>query len=286
MHAQRATGRRWQGGGQGGGLYVYMQQLAARLRRVRVCCGDWQRVLTPSVTTYIGTCGVFLDPPYPHDLRERCYAEDHDISVDVKAWALAHGDNPDFRIAYCGYEDGTQQFPDSWECVGWKAHGGYSRSERGRANRSRERIWFSPHCLEDRLILDRCDEESRSKMGQPRGRAVNRLMNRRSKYGAEPTVVHGKRFASKKEANRYVELTLLARAGKIKDLACQPRFGLFSGDWRSSRSHKLAEYVADFSYLTRAGEFVVEDVKGFRTPVYRLKKKWAEACHGITITEI
>jgi len=172
--------RRWQGGGQGGGsgvhaprlsqqkpdlsgdsgatgrgihasamsagLYDYLISLAARLRRVRVCCGDWKRVLTPSVTTYIGTCGVFLDPPYSHELRERCYSEDHDISAEVCAWALEHGDDSMMRIALCGYE-GEHEMPESWECVPWKAHGGYSRSERGVANRSRERIWFSPHCL-------------------------------------------------------------------------------------------------------------------------------------------
>lgn len=129
------------------GLYEYLRTLAARLRRVRVCCGDWKRVLTPSVTTSIGTAGVFLDPPYSHDLRERCYSEDHDISHEVRDWAVSNGDNPDMRIALCGYE-GEHKMPDTWECVPWKAHGGYSRSERGKANRTRERIWFSPHCLQ------------------------------------------------------------------------------------------------------------------------------------------
>ncbi len=150
--------RRWQGGGQGGGsgvhapcmrdggLYAYMRALAVRLRYVRVCCGDWQRVLTPSLTTYMGTTAVFLDPPYDQDARAICYAEDHDVSEAVKAWALAHGDNPKLRIAYCGYETGVS-FPPSWACVPWKAHGGYSRTARGVANRDRERIWYSPHCL-------------------------------------------------------------------------------------------------------------------------------------------
>lgn len=176
--------RRWQGGGKGGGsgvvapalsrqlpqlsgdagavgrgvisarlhrsegLYDYLCALSARLRRVRVCCGDWSRVLTPSVTSYIGITGVFLDSPYQHDLRERCYAEDHDISGDVRVWALEHGDNPKFRIALCGYEnEHGPHMPATWEKVEWKAHGGYSRSERGKANRAQERIWFSPHCL-------------------------------------------------------------------------------------------------------------------------------------------
>jgi DNA adenine methylase len=134
------------------GLYDYLRELAARLRRVRVCCGDWKRVLTPSVTTYVGLTGVFLDPPYKHDLRERCYAEDHDISHEVREWAIANGDNPEMRIALCGYE-GEHDMPATWECVAWKAHGGYSRSERGVANRERERIWFSKYCLKADLPL-------------------------------------------------------------------------------------------------------------------------------------
>jgi len=56
------------------------------------------------------------------------------------------------RIALCGYE-GEHLMPASWECVPWKAHGGYSRSESGKANRARERIWFSPHCLKPEMQL-------------------------------------------------------------------------------------------------------------------------------------
>ncbi len=188
VHNQQMSGRppqrRWQGGGQGGGsgvhapslsqqkpadggrgarwletqavrsegLYDYLMVLSARLRRVRVCCGDWKRVLTPSVSTYVGLCGVLLDPPYSHEMRERCYSEDHDISAEVREWAIANGDNPEFRIALCGY-DGEHVMPDTWECVAWKAHGGYSRTERGKENRERERVWFSPHCLKAELPL-------------------------------------------------------------------------------------------------------------------------------------
>lgn len=129
-----------------GGLYAYMQSLATRLRRVRVCCGDWTRVLTPAVTTYIGTTAILLDPPYQQDLRAICYSHDTDVSAAVRAWALEHGDNPKLRIALCGYE-GEHEMPGTWECVSWKAGGGYGRSARGKANRHKERIWFSPHCL-------------------------------------------------------------------------------------------------------------------------------------------
>jgi DNA adenine methylase len=154
---------------QSGGLYDYLVTLAARLRRVRVCCGDWHRVLTPSVTTYVGLCGVVLDPPYSHDMRERCYSEDHDISGAVREWAITNGDNPQFRIALCGYE-GEHAMPDSWECVEWKAHGGYARTERGKENRERERVWFSPHCLKANLpLFGGLDDEPEAEDAADRG---------------------------------------------------------------------------------------------------------------------
>lgn len=145
-----------------------MYALADRLRRVRVCCGDWTRVLGPSVTVKHGVCGVFLDPPY--DMRvvsgdvsgrdgaapsDGLYSShDNDLSVAVRAWALENGDNPLLRIALCGYE-GEHQFPETWECVPWKAHGGYGsqRGDRGYNNAARERIWFSPHCLRQNLLF-------------------------------------------------------------------------------------------------------------------------------------
>jgi hypothetical protein len=132
-----------------GGIYEYLGALAQRLRRVRVCCGDWGRVVTPAVTTCIGLTAVFLDPPYhaPGTERSAVYNHDNDtIWNEVRDWAVANGDNPLLRIALCGYE-GDHNIPDSWECVSWKANGGYGRSARGRANRARERVWFSPHCL-------------------------------------------------------------------------------------------------------------------------------------------
>ena len=135
-----------------GGLLAYMRELATRLRRVRVCCGDWSRVVTPSVTSYIGVTGILLDPPYSHAERSICYSNDDDCGAAVRTWALANGDNPLLRIALCGYE-GEHDMPEAWECVAWKAGGGYGRSKRGKANRHRERIWFGPHCLPADLPL-------------------------------------------------------------------------------------------------------------------------------------
>lgn len=137
-------------------IYAYMRELAARLRRVRVCCGDWSRVLGPSVTFKHGITGVFLDPPYA-DTAERVsdlYAQDSlSVAHAVREWAIANGDNRDLRIALCGYE-GEHEMPDSWECVAWKANGGYgSQSVAGNENAAKERIWFSPACLRNQGVL-------------------------------------------------------------------------------------------------------------------------------------
>lgn len=122
-----------------GGLF---DELQARLRNVRVCCGDWSRVTGDSVTWRHGLTGVLLDPPYQDGDME--YVAGHGaVSKDVAAWAIANGDNPLMRIALCGY-DGEHDMPASWECVPWKATGGYSSDL---TNSRRERIWFSPHCL-------------------------------------------------------------------------------------------------------------------------------------------
>jgi hypothetical protein len=136
-------------------LYEYFEALQARLRRVRVCCGEWSRVLGPSVTIKHGVCGVFLDPPY--DMREvtgrsskadALYSShDNDLSADVRKWAIENGDNPLLRIALCGYDSEHSAMPDTWECVAWKAHGGYGLQSGDYQNAERERIWFSPHCL-------------------------------------------------------------------------------------------------------------------------------------------
>ena len=132
-------------------LVGYMRDLAARLRKVRVCCGDWSRILGPSPTVKLGITGVFLDPPYSAEAgrQEGLYSTDStDVAHAVREWAVTNGDNRDLRIALCGYE-GEHAMPESWECIHWKACGGYGSqgNGRGRENASREVIYFSPHCL-------------------------------------------------------------------------------------------------------------------------------------------
>lgn len=92
---------------------------------------------------------------------------------------------------------------------------------------------------------------------------LERLKQERGhKYGAEPCVVDGVRFASKAEARRYGELQLLVRAGQIVDLRLQPRYPLPAG----------IVYIGDFAY-TEGGQAVCEDVKGFSTQAFRLKAR-------------
>lgn len=112
-----------------------------------------------------------------------------------------------------------------------------------------------------------------------------------SKYSAKRTQVDGVVFASKKEARRYQELTLLMRAGEITHLVLQPRFDLWAAaplkdGWREAV--RVAAYVADFQYRDQrnGGVTVIEDVKGMKTRVYGLKKKLFEACYGLVITEV
>lgn len=106
------------------------------------------------------------------------------------------------------------------------------------------------------------------------------------KYGAKQKEVDGIKFPSVAEANRYSILMLRFRAGEITRLRLQPRFALVCDDASGAPGAKIevAEYVADFRYLERvdtghsAGSIdVVEDVKGYLTPVYRLKIKLFKA---------
>lgn len=109
----------------------------------------------------------------------------------------------------------------------------------------------------------------------------------RHKYGAVPTEVDGIRFDSKGEAFRYRELRMAERAYAIQDLELQPRFPLHVPGFHMGNLIKVSTYVADFRFVNRVnGEVVIEDFKGVRTPMYRLKKKWVEAQYGITITEV
>jgi len=93
-----------------------------------------------------------------------------------------------------------------------------------------------------------------------------------SKYNARATTIDGIRFASKAEARRYTELKLLQEAGEIDGLELQPSFIIWStNNYKTGKTDRIT-YIADFKYFQN-GQYIVEDVKGVLTPVYRMKKK-------------
>lgn len=109
----------------------------------------------------------------------------------------------------------------------------------------------------------------------------------RSKYGAVRVTVDNITFDSKWESLRYTELKLLLKAGDIVDLELQPRFELTAVNLINGEVTPVGFYVADFRYRERVSRrVIVEDAKGVRTAVYRLKKRMVEAQHGIAIVEI
>jgi hypothetical protein len=107
----------------------------------------------------------------------------------------------------------------------------------------------------------------------------------KSKYHSRKTTVDGITFDSIREANRYQELRLLERAGEIKDLELQPRFTLQEAFEIAGRHVRKIEYVADFAYV-KDGRPVIEDVKGMKTDVYKIKKKLFEKQYNIEIKEV
>lgn len=104
----------------------------------------------------------------------------------------------------------------------------------------------------------------------------------KNKYGNRKVKVDGIKFDSMKEAHRYGELRLLQRAGEIRGLKLQVPFELLP----KCGSNRAVKYIADFVYWDKDGNKIVEDAKGCRTEVYKLKKKMMLALLGIEITEV
>ena len=133
----------------------------------------------------------------------------------------------------------------------------------------------------------------------------------RNKLGAEKVTIDGITFDSKREGQRYCELRLLARAGKITDLRLQVEYDLIPAHFEEvptgemyKRGERMGEpkmktvcvergvsYIADFVYKDNGTE-IVEDVKGFRDPesaaykVFVLKRKMMLYKYGIKVQEV
>lgn len=96
-------------------------------------------------------------------------------------------------------------------------------------------------------------------------------------------------FDSIKEKNRYWELTMLQRAGKISDLQRQVKFELIPAQRINGKLvERACDYIADFTYLDADGKLVVEDVKSpaTKTRVYLIKRKLMLHVHGVLVREV
>ena len=124
-----------------------------------------------------------------------------------------------------------------------------------------------------------------------------------SKYHAKKTEVDGIVFDSKREAQRYQQLKLMEKAGVICDLKRQVKYELIPAQYINGKCVERAiTYTSDFEYYIlkplrqktvmaepdakAVGQHVVEDVKGMRTDVYRIKRKLMLYKYGILITEV
>lgn len=102
-----------------------------------------------------------------------------------------------------------------------------------------------------------------------------------NKYHNRKVTVNGITFDSQKEADRYLELMLLQKAGKIDRLKLQPEFTLQEAfTTPDGEKVKAIRYRADFTYRKKMRDgadtywvSVVEDVKGYRTKEYQQKRK-------------
>ena len=133
-------------------LRAYMQALSARLRDVRITCGDWARVVTPSVMRATrggdGSVGILLDPPYTTG-GDMYGHVDADVSHAVRGWCRTA--NASLRIVLCGFEDDHDELlPRGWRKVQGKGGSGYSTDRKAH---KRERLWLSPACLGAQMEL-------------------------------------------------------------------------------------------------------------------------------------
>ena len=115
-----------------------------------------------------------------------------------------------------------------------------------------------------------------------------RLLNQKqNKYKNKKVVCDGIKFDSAKERNYYLKFKIMEEAGIIKDLELQKRFILQKGYTINGKKRREISYKADFCYITTKDDKLhVVDIKGFKTDVYKLKKKLFELKYGIELEEL
>jgi hypothetical protein len=130
-------------------LTSWMQDLSSLLHNSIVTCGSYDRLLSIGTLTKLGRCAVLLDPPY--SLTDAVYAHDSStVSGEVRQWCKQNGGNPRLRIALCGH---TGEGHEELEELGWTVETWHKRNGYRHVADDRERIWFSPHCLNPQSLF-------------------------------------------------------------------------------------------------------------------------------------
>lgn len=121
----------------------------------------------------------------------------------------------------------------------------------------------------------------------PKQLKFNKKIGRGEKFNNQYCHYDGKDFDSVKEMKRYQHLMILQRLGKIKDLKTQVKFEILPTTKICGETQRKVIYIADFTYiLVGTDSLVVEDAKGARTDVYRLKRKLMKVMLGIDVVEV
>lgn len=120
------------------------------------------------------------------------------------------------------------------------------------------------------------EEYEAFKRNKQSGNKKNIVKKKQNKYRNIKTEIDGINFDSKGEARRYQELKLLEKAGEISDLELQPKFELQPTFRKNNVTHRSINYIADFKYKDKMGNIIVEDFKGKKTQVFRIKEKMFE----------
>lgn len=130
-------------------IHAWFTALQARMRDVRVTCGDWGRVVKDSVTTRHGLTALFLDPPYTKG--EMDYAAGGvggALADQVRAWCIANGSNKKLRIVLCGHVgEHDEVLRHGWHIRKWTARKGYALTDEAVENSASETLWCSPACI-------------------------------------------------------------------------------------------------------------------------------------------
>ena len=115
----------------------------------------------------------------------------------------------------------------------------------------------------------------------------NSIDVKQNKYKNKKVIYDGIKFDSNREMAYYIKLKMLEEKGIIKDLELQKVYELQPSFKVNGKTYQKITYRADFSYISvEDNKLHVIDVKGFKTEVYKLKKKMFAYKYGIEIEEI